>query len=494
MPTMTVFRMRIARSFFTGLLLVTAGCSWDRRAVEPPLPSFDHEVESFKPVEPVRWQLPNGLTVLYLEDNELPIAKGKLFLRGGSLWVNQDRLAAISAMGDQLRQGGAGKLDADQLDLELEKLAANVSSAFGSEFGSVSFNCLSDDLDRVFEIFSDVALRPRFNRERIALWKGQALEGIRRRAEDPSTVASLSYTQLLYKDTPYGRVIIEPDVARVDSAALHALHKEFVRPNGAILVITGRISKDKATQLVNAHFGSWAKRENGDLPPPPPVPHEPLPGVYFIKLPFAQTTVQMGQLGVPRLTPDYPAIDLFNEVFGSGGFGSRLMKRIRTELGLSYGTYGGIAPGAVRGNNYIFIQTKSESTAQAIVESMKVLGEMQNSPLPEAELEERKRSITKSFIFNFESPEAVIGRRARLELLKFPDDFDATYLPKIEMIGPPAVSDVAKNRWDLSKFVVVIVGNEGALKAVEEMMKNPPKVLQGMPFTQATFDSSLILP
>lgn len=491
---MKMFAIRKFRSIVVSSVLLLSGCSWERQAVEPPLPSFEHEVDSFRPVEPVRWQLSNGLTVFYLEDNELPLVKGKLFMRGGSLWVPADRSAAIGAMGDQLRQGGAGKLDADQLDLELEKLAASVSSSFGAEFGSISFSCLSDDLDRVFGIFADVLLKPRFNRERLVLWKGQALEGIRRRVEDPGTVATLSYQQLLYRGTPYGRVVTEQEVSRVDQTVLQSLHKEFVRPNGAILVITGRVPREKVAQLVTESLGGWAPRENGELPPAPPIPQEPTPGIYFVKLPFAQTTVQMGQLGVPRLTPDHAAIDVFNEVFGSGGFGSRLMKRIRTELGLSYGTYGGIAPGAVRGSNYIFIQTKAESTADAIKEGINVLTAMQSEAVSTAELDERKRTISKSFIFNFDSPESVIARRARLELLKFPQDFDATYLSKIEAVGPIEVEEVSKSRWDVKKFVVVVVGNDHALEAVQKMMKAPPPSFEGMPLHQVTFESRLLLP
>ncbi|NCV14419.1 MAG: insulinase family protein, partial [Betaproteobacteria bacterium] len=164
----------------------------------------------------------------------------------------------------------------------------------------------------------------------------------------------------MYGDSPYGRVSLERDVSSLSRDILGSLHRKFVRPDGAILVVTGRIEQEKVEELVRAHFSSWEPR--GELlPPAPPAPEDPAPGIYFVTLPFAQATVKMGQLGVPRLTPDYPAIEMFNEVFGSSGFGARLMQRVRTELGLSYGVYGGIAPAVVKGTNYIFLQTKSGS-------------------------------------------------------------------------------------------------------------------------------------
>ncbi|MFO0006354.1 MAG: insulinase family protein, partial [bacterium] len=120
---------------------------------------------------------------MYLKDSELPVAQGQLIIRGGALWANQYPLGTTSAMGDVMRTGGAGDLSADALERELEKLAAGVSSSFSTEFGSISFSCLTSDLERVFKLFADVALRPRFEQDKLNLWKGQSLEGIRRRVE-----------------------------------------------------------------------------------------------------------------------------------------------------------------------------------------------------------------------------------------------------------------------------------------------------------------------
>jgi zinc protease len=474
-------------------VLMITGCIPALQRIQDPLSSDEAAVANFRPVEPVQWKLPNGLTVMHLEDRELPLVSGRLFLRGGALWSPEDRIGVATAMGDQMRQGGAGRRGPEELDRELERLAATVSSNFGAEFGSVSFQCLRDDLPKVFEIFRDVALRPRFDRERLQIWKGQALDAIRRRVEDPGTVAALAYQQIIYAGTPYGRVSTEKDIHRIEFSQLAALHRELVRPDGAILVLTGNLSREEAEQFAADWFGGWQER-GAELPPAPPVPNEPLPGVYLVELPLAQSTVQMGHLGVPRLTPDYPAIDVFNEVFGASGFGSRLMKRIRTELGLSYGTFGAISPGTVRGTNSIFLQTKAESTGEAVVEAMKVLQEMQTFPSPVRDVEERKASIEKSFIFNFASPDAVLGRRAQMELLRYPADYDATYLGKIAAVDVEDIQQVAQVRWDLKKFVIVVVGNSQALRLVEQKILREPELFKGMPVIRAGFDTRLQLP
>jgi zinc protease len=473
--------------------ILATGCTHSARSISPASLTPADEVAQFSPPEPARWRLSNGLEVIFLRDNELPLVKGRLMLRGGALWAGRYPLGTTSAMGEGMRTGGAGSLSADALDRELEKLAAGISSSFSAEFGGVSFSCLDNDTERVFELFADVVMRPRFDGDRLTLWKGQALEGIRRRVEDPSTVASIAFTQLVYGDSPYGRVSRSTDISAIQRAHLVELHRYLVRPDGAILVITGKIDQAKAEQLTERYFGSWAPRGE-PLPPAPAIDHTPKPGIYFIGLPFAQASVKFGHLGLPRFTPDYPAIDVFNEVFGSGGFGSRLMKRVRTELGLSYGIYGGIAPGRVRGTNYVFVQTKADSTGSAINESIRELEKLQQEQPSADEVAEKKLAISNSYVFNFGSQDEIAGRLASHELLEYPKDYDKTYLGKIQAVGPAEVQTVAASRWHPAELVVVVVGNEASYAALERERGNPGSRLAGFELIKLGFKESVSFP
>lgn len=474
---------------------VVFGCAPRTPVIQPPLPSRADEVASFKPVVPEVWKLANGLEVIYLPDDELPLVRGRLFMRGGSLWTPTAPNGAVVAMGEQMRSGGIAALSADDLDKELEKLAAGIITSFGAEFGSAAFSCLASDFDTVFKIFSEVLLSPRFESDKLALWKGQALEGIRRRKEDAATVAGTAFNQILYKGTPYGQVTLSSDVAKITRTELQRLHKELVKPDGAVLVITGRVSKGEIADTVERFLGGWKSRGT-PLPPPPAVDNEPKPAIYFVELPFSQATIYAGQLGVPRLTPDAPAIEVFNEVFGSSGFGSRLMQRVRTDRGLTYSIFGGIAPGTVKGSNYIVAQTKAESVGEALTESVQVLKELQQVAVPESDLVERKVGIKNSFVFNFESADNVAGRLAKLRLLGYPEDYDATYLPRIEAVSPKDVMEVANNRWNPEKFAVVIVGNETAYQRVlalkaSQSETSAAKILRGFEVVKLGFDQAL---
>lgn len=483
-------RRVFSQQFRTIVVIATVLCS----ACAPVLPrqqSADElRVSSFRATTPQRWTLPNGLTVMFLQDDELPLVSGTLYLRGGALWEPQQSVGLAGALGELLREGGAGGRSADELDETLEKLSASVTSSISPEFGTVSFGCLAPDFETVFGIAADVLLRPRFESGRVELWRAQALESIRRRPDDPWNIASIGFTQLLYGSSRYGRITVSEDVRAVTAPMLRALHSDLIRPDGAILVVTGAAERSQVEALTRKYLQDWKPR-GAELGKLPPVDFTPSPGVYFVPQPISQSSVYIGQLGVPRLTSDYASIDGFNQIFGSGLFSSRLVKKVRAELGLAYSIGGGIAPGPVKGRNYIAFQTKGASAGEAVNHALLELRRLQDEPVSESELTEMQRSISNSFIFKFESAEKAITRRASQELLGYPINYDDTYLAKIKALRPADIQGVARRRWDLSQLVVIVVGDETAYSAVEEMLKDPNAVLAGAKLSRLEFRERL---
>jgi zinc protease len=449
------------------------------------------ELTPFEPVKPMQWRLDNGLTVMVLPNNELPLVTGVLYLRGGSFWEDSLGLSpgAVIAMGDQLRQGGAGTLSADELDLTLEKLAAGISTSFGGEYGTIRFSSLASDAEQLFALTREVLTKPRFDEERLSLWKGQVIESISRRKDDPSTVAQLSFGSVLYSETPFGKVLTTAEVSNLSRDELKRAHRALVTPSRAVLAVSGAISVEEVKALVSKYLGAW-QSESVDLSPLPQLDNDPQPALYVVKQPLQQASIILGHRGVPRLTDDYVAIEGFNELFG-GGFGSRLFARIRTELGLSYSVGGGISPGVVRGVNSVGLQTKSQSVVTAIEEVYKIIEGVQHDLPTVGELNDIKRGIEDSFVFKFSSPEKIVERAALIQTIQYPADYDARHLPQVRSLTPEALRSVAQRRWDPRKIVIVVVGDETAYSALQEARKNEGSVLHRLPLIELTFDEKV---
>ena len=440
------------------------------------IPDFPYEI----------WTLKNGLKVYYVHDPELPLFSASIFLRGGSYWEKSDEVGLYSALGDNMRYGGAGRFEPLELDAETEKYAASLSSGFKQEFGSVAVAGLSSDRDHLFSLMSDVLLRPKFSQSRLDLWKSKSLEGIKRRVDDPNTIASISTRSLLLGKNSYGIYPLSEDIKAISREKIINLHKKVVIPNGAILAISGDISREQVAELSEKYFSDWAAADK-PLPEAPPFPTQYKRGIFFIEKDLKQATVIAAHLGPDRHTPDIYKIDVFNQYFGSGGFGSALMKRVRTELGLAYGIYGMILPGFPKGRALIQLQTKPESVGLALKESLSTLEKMKTSNLNDEELTEAKNVISNAFIFNFTSPGQVLGRKVEYQLTGFPEDYESRYLPAISKINPEDIRKLANDSWRLEDLVITIVGPKSALHSLQSALPSMPAPISSLKVKSGKF-------
>ena len=443
--------------------------------VSPISPALEQSIPALQ-VAPERWTLANGLTVMFLKDDELPIISGTLLLHGGRLWESSAEIGASTVMGGLLRSGGAGGYSPQALDRTLEALSASIGSSFSVENGSISFFALKQDIAKVFELFGHVVRRPRFDRERFELSKLAIIDSIKKRREEPDLVTHIAATQLVYENLPYGQVMTSDGIARLQISNIKAVYKRFVQPRDAILTISGSIDRAEVERLVEREFGDW-RSEASALKPLAEITTAPRARVVFISLPLTQASVQLVQLGVPRHAPDAVAIDLSNHILSSG-FGSRLVQKIRTELGLAYVVGGGVASGAGRGMTSISLQTKTESTGQALAAVFNLIDQMRLIQPTALEIDQNVRSVAASFIFLFESPAEIVSRRASQEFFGYPDDYDKTYLAKLRALTPQAVRAVAEQHMRAEDFLVIVAGDETAYASLEAALPQLPSSLR----------------
>jgi len=138
------------------------------------------------------------------------------------------------------------------------------------------------------------------------------------------------------------------------------------------------------------------------------------------------------------------------------------------------------------------LQTKSESTGNAVVEALEVLRGLQAEEVSMDELEETKHAIESSFVFRLDSHDKVLSRQAILQLRDYPDDYDTAYLDSLRELLPSEIREVAKRRWDASKFVILVVGNEEAYAALNTALDEAPEPLKSFNIKRIGFDERLV--
>jgi predicted Zn-dependent peptidase len=405
------------------------------------------------------YTLPNGMRVYLLEDHELPIVSGTVRVRTGNLFDPADKVGLATVTGVVMRSGGTQAKTGDQLDEELENIAASVESDIGESSGSVSFSTLKENTGEVLGIFKDVLTQPEFRQDKIDLAKSEMRSGIARRNDDAHGVADREFADIVYgKDSPYGWQIEYATLDRIARGDLVGFYKRYFFPANMLMAVWGDFSTPDMKARLASLFGDWNYQQPA-VPPFPPVREKAQPGIYVAqKDDVTQTFFVEGHLGGELKDKDFPSLEVMADILG-GGFQSRLMQRVRTQLGLAYEI------SADWGANYdhpglfeIGGSTKSASTAETLKAIQEEIERIRASDVSADELETARQTALNSLVFAFDTRAKTLGRLLNYEYFDYPKDFIDRYQKGLEAVTRADVLRVAREHVHVADLTVVAVG------------------------------------
>jgi len=403
--------------------------------------------------------LSNGMTVLLLEDHELPVVDAVVRIRTGSIYEPADKVGLAALTGTVMRTGGTQRMTGDELDEELEFMAAHIETGIGTDSGVASLSVMKKDIRRGFELFADVLRNPAFRDKKLELARRQTIEGIRRRYDDPVSTAQVEFAKRVYgPETPWGRVSTVKTVTAITRDDLVAFHRRYFVPNNMMMAVSGDFNKPDLVRLLEDVFDGWTARDV-TFPEVPPLDVRYEPRVYWVHKDAPQTVVMMGHLGMRRHAPDQFAVETLNYVYGLGGFTSRLMREVRSNRGLAYNVYGYVGVGRDRGLFQVFCQTKADTTIEATRLIRELTSTLTDRPVPQPELDATKEYLVNRFVFRFESSRSLVEERLERDFLGYPPDYLDTYTARIDAVTAPEMLDAARKYVHPDGMTYIFVGD-----------------------------------
>lgn len=449
-------RTRISGALCALLLMASGAFAQATSVKDIPTPPL----RKFAMPKPVRIQLANGMVIFLQEDHELPLIEGSATVRGGSRDVAAAKAGLVGIYAQAWRTGGTVKQSGDDLDQFLEARAARVETGGDADSTSVSLDVLKGDFDTVFPIFVDLLRNPAFREEKIVLAKTQANTGISRRNDEPDAILGRESSKLGYgPDSPYARQTEYATIASITRDDLVTFHRNTVHPNNIIVSFIGDFDARKMEKRLRDTFGSW--KRGPQVSRPDPALRPAAAGIYFIpKDDVTQANIAMVHTGTERNNPDYHALVVMNEIF-SGGFSGRLMQRLRSERGLTYGVGGGVGanwdhPGLFR----VQMATKSGTALESVEALRGEVSKLAGEPVTAKELAQAKESILNAFVFTMDTRAKALNQQVLLEFYGFPADYYVQYPGNIEKVTAEDVSRVAAKYIHPDRLAVLVVGNE----------------------------------
>ncbi|WP_236075186.1 pitrilysin family protein [Mariprofundus sp. EBB-1] len=411
-------------------------------------------------------KLDNGVRVLLMEAHNVPMLAMKLVMPAGSRFDAPEKAGTASLLAGMLSDHTA-KHDftawADLLDAD----AIHLGASAGRDDFNVSLTVLKDALEPGLDAFAELLLQPGWNQKRFAIMKQDSIASAQKEKEEPGAQASQAGVDLLFAGHPYGH---RPGgsmqtLARIEMTDLKQLYRTQIKPEGAVLAVSGDITMRELLPLLNARLSSWkGKATKGlhDIDSPKVVAGQE----RDVTLPTTQMLVQLLRLGPSRSDADFFPAFVLNHVLGGGGFGSRLMEEVREKRGLVYGVYSYFMPLAVEGPFVITLQTRADQAGEAEQVVRDVIASMAAGKISAKQLKASKENLIGSFAQRMDSNRERVGLIAMIGLYGLPLNYLSAWTEQVERVSLQQVKAQAERYLKPEQWNRVRVGPASAFQAV----------------------------
>lgn len=453
------------------LLVAAAAASAGEIPNRPEQLQFPDLTFNVPDADALRFELADGTPIYAKKDAQFPLVNITVYFRGGQYLEPAGKEGLASITSEAWRAGGAGERTAQELDEELDFLAANLGTNIGEATGSVSLNVLSKDLEKGMAILMDVLTEPRFQEDRFDKAKDNSIQAMKQRNDDTADIEAREWQRLIYGDDYWmNRFSTKASVDAITAADSKAFVSSLVRAGNIVVAVAGDFEPAALETLLNGTIGALEPLAE-PLPAIPQSDHTAEAGVYVINKPDVnQGRVSIGQLGYKLGYADQFPLMIGNDVLGGGGFTARMMKTIRSDEGLAYSAYSAIGfPVTMPGTFRAFYQSKSSTCAYAGEIFFELLSSMRSTNPTDEELRTSKISYIETFPRRFASAAQIVGLYASDELLGRPHSHWTDYRDKVAAVNGDSVKKAMNKDLDPDNMIVLVVGN------IEEIMAGHPE-------------------
>jgi zinc protease len=419
------------------------------------------EILRVKLPKPVEATLPNGVTVLILEDHRFPIVTVDFTIDGaGALWEPGDQHGLAGVTAQMLREGTAARTS-KQINEDIDRLGASffASAPFGDGAASVGASGLSDNFDTWFPLATDLLLNANFPADELAKLKQRLKVQLIQQRQQPGFLTTERFSEAVYGSHPAATVAGTPEsIDALNSDRLEQWHKERYAPQNTLLGITGDVDAKAVIAKLTEWLAKWPKSDF-TVPATPKTTEVKEPHVYIVdRVNSVQTTLAMGNIAISRTSPDYPAMVVMDQILGAGA-AARLFLNLREAKGYTYGVYSSFTAVKYAGPFRAGGDLRTEVTEGAMTEFWIEFNRIRNEKVPDTELDDARRAVVAGFALSLEHPDELLNFAEEQKIYNLPADYWEKYPAQISAVSANDVQTVSRKYVDPATMQIVGVGD-----------------------------------
>ncbi|WP_128547252.1 M16 family metallopeptidase [Larkinella soli] len=416
----------------------------------------------FKKVEEVRvpaissLTLPNGQPLYWINAGQQPVIRLEIIFDAGA-WY--EPLPGVSNLTLKMLAEGTRARSSAEISEYLDRYGAFLEQHSGTDRASLTIYSLAKHLGAILPLVQEMLTDSIIPEKELNNQKNITLQNLRVNLEKNNYVAGQLIREKVFgKSHPYSHSQKPETLEAIHRETIETLYDHRIRNRPFRIVLAGHVTEVELA-LVERYFGHQPVEIPLSSDGTAVQPLSETEPVLVDKKDSLQSSIRLGRQLFTRTHPDYFPMLVLNEVLG-GYFGSRLMKNIREEKGLTYGIWSNVSTFPRAGYLIIGTDVKREFTQLTLDETWKEIRLLRDQPVPAGELQTVKNYMAGSYVGSLNTPFEIADRYKSILFDGVSTDFISSYIERIRAVTADHVQEMANRYLTDGSLIEVVVGGK----------------------------------
>lgn len=429
---------------------------------------------------PEVWQqsLNNGVEVLGIEHNELPLVSFSIRVMGGHTLDPENKDGVANLLTSIMMEGTKDKTP-QQLEEALGKLGAQLRFTASDEYITLTGNVLSNNYEATMALAQEVLLSPRWDETQWQRIKQETKAQIQQANANPGAIAQNVYAKLMYGANSKLSTSASGTIASIDNiemADVKAFYNSNIVANLTKIHVAGDVNKTRVAKSLTA-LTNDLKQGQVKLPEISPLPAIEKAQVYFVDVPGAKQSFL--RIGTPAMVANaedyYPAVAVNHNLGGS--FSGQLFQILRLQKGYTYGAYSGISRENAGGLFTAHSSVRSNVTLESLQTFREILANY-GTGFDQAALDNSKSVLAKSNARAFETTDSLMGVLQNISSYALDKNYVQKQQDTLQGLTLAKAQQTINKYINPDKMVYLVVGDaKTQLPRIKELGLGEPVVL-----------------
>jgi len=417
-------------------------------------PPFATEIKDIKIKEAVETLFQNGISVYSINAGNEEVLKIDLVFNAGS---NMQQIKGQANFSAKMLSEGTSKYTAAEIAEKLDFYGAYFQAKSGTDDATITLYCLNKHLKNCIPYIVEILTDSLFPEEDLEILKKNTIQNLVVNEERNSFLARRKFNQSVFgNNSVYGSFSLKEDIINIERTSLVTFYKNQYQKGIKYILVSGFVTEEViktiANNFDNAIF-SPAHEDKSKYVSNDFVKET----IYLEKENSVQSAIRIGKKLFNRNNPDFREMQLLNLILG-GYFGSRLMKNIREEKGLTYGIYSAIESYPNDACWYIDTEINNDLCELGVEEIYKEVKLIRTVKIGEDELRTAKNYLLGSFLRSIDGPFSLADRFKILKDYNLNYSYFYEYIEIIKKSTADNLIILANKYLNEETFTKVIVG------------------------------------